>query len=737
MIPVDALQSSYNSVLQDGISSIDSAVDDTVAALSHLKEVRDAVAKLGQDKPHRNKSLLNTMDRTMSLQQELELALQKMIQVVNAKGTNSNRRLSTDSSRSEVSRGVSKGDSNSESSAESEDKPIATSARLQLGRERGGNDELRKRNGEFQNENQKRIRLTSENATSAGSSRILNLLPPVEEEKTPLRPIEIVECTEDNVVDGLKTSGQYLGMMRKLAKMSAIKRYAHTREVLQEIADVVDKYGKTRLREEHAVILVRTVMMWPLRDNTDQKSLMDVYQRFLKSMEAYEGQMVNKNDRAQLKSLIPNLSWVLKELESCVSNNEQLKGPAGGAQSQPPVVSAAKPLPSSSSEEQQHAATYTTLIKNGKQMPIRSRLQVIPRILFLLKDGMVTDEAGAQKSAIADSIEELLKWIVKGSKVWQDLGAYQVFAVILSSYAEQHFELEKLKRVADQFSKTIDKLRLESSGGKIVHADSRQGTDNVQPATLMRGALEEKKGKGTNTNENERESGKRSSPRLELTKGNCLEKLRMMTQVSVAGRRQHLPDMLTKLTDIVLVSKKQEQLPILKYVLLWAKLSAGSGDDMIAYDRFCKAMATIINKSPEGGRKAGLERLNNSLLAMLKEHEAKNTETPTKMSISYDLMVFRVNAMAPGERVKHIPEVFNSLKKEMSRGAEATNIHEILNSLKTVKQWADYVPEGSNFRQLYGDLAEQIELYNRGVSMFYAKVSLTRYVVYYASLLIL
>eukprot|EP00644_Phytophthora_capsici_P001348 jgi/Phyca11/105214/e_gw1.10.548.1 len=89
--------------------------------------------------------------------------------------------------------------------------------------------------------------------------------------------------------------------------------------------------------------------------------------------------------------------------------------------------------------------------------------------------------------------------------------------------------------------------------------------------------------------------------------------LRMMTQMSVAERRHQLPDVLAKLTDIVVVSKKQEQLSMLKYVLLWATLSAGKGDDMKAYDRFCKDMTAIISRSPEGGRKAGLERLVNKL----------------------------------------------------------------------------------------------------------------------------
>ncbi|KAK1940095.1 hypothetical protein P3T76_008418 [Phytophthora citrophthora] len=489
MIPVDALQNSYNNVIQDGVSSVNDAVDGAVAALAHLKEVRDAVDKLGQDRPQRNKNLLNTMNRTMALQLELELALQKIW--LHPKGST--------------------GDCG-------------------LGRE---------------------IR---ENEFAGGA------------------------CCH--------------------------------------------------FREKCGVV-------------------------------AYEGQ------------------YRSEKLDGCISEifkvNGSVRSPNGEHKGKDSIE---RPLPSISSKEQQHAAIYTTLIKDGKQMPIRSRLKIIPRILLLLKDAMVTDEAGALKTAISDSIEELLKWMVEGCKMWQDLGSYQVFAVILSSYAAQHPEMGKLKSIS-------------------------------------------------NENNKQRASGKLSSPKLELTKGNYLEKLQMMTQSSVGARRLQLPVVLVKLTDIALMSGSHEQLSILKYVLLWAKLSAGSGDDLSAYDEFCKDMAVIISKSPGDGRKAGLERLNTSLLALLKEQKTNSKESSTDMSLSYELMVFRANAMAPSDRGIQIPQVFSSLKKEMSRGAAATNVQEILKALRTVKQWANYLPEESNLRQLYGDLTEQIELYNRGVSVFHAKVSLT------------
>ncbi|KAF1772352.1 hypothetical protein GQ600_20630 [Phytophthora cactorum] len=42
LIPVDELQGSYNSVLQDELSSVSHAVNDIAAALSRLEDVRDA-----------------------------------------------------------------------------------------------------------------------------------------------------------------------------------------------------------------------------------------------------------------------------------------------------------------------------------------------------------------------------------------------------------------------------------------------------------------------------------------------------------------------------------------------------------------------------------------------------------------------------------------------------------------------------------------------------------------------
>ncbi|KAG6969973.1 hypothetical protein JG688_00005084 [Phytophthora aleatoria] len=91
LIPVDELQGSYNSVLQDEISSVSHAVNDIAAALSRLEDVRDAVSKLQQDNPQRSLSLLKTMDRTLELQHELGVRLQKVTQLTGVTSINKKR----------------------------------------------------------------------------------------------------------------------------------------------------------------------------------------------------------------------------------------------------------------------------------------------------------------------------------------------------------------------------------------------------------------------------------------------------------------------------------------------------------------------------------------------------------------------------------------------------------------------------------------------------------------------
>ncbi|KAE8983912.1 hypothetical protein PR001_g23319 [Phytophthora rubi] len=71
LIPVDKLESSYNGVIQDEVSSVGHAVNNVVTAYAKLKEVRDAVRKLQNGSHKRSSSLSTAMDNILKPQLEL------------------------------------------------------------------------------------------------------------------------------------------------------------------------------------------------------------------------------------------------------------------------------------------------------------------------------------------------------------------------------------------------------------------------------------------------------------------------------------------------------------------------------------------------------------------------------------------------------------------------------------------------------------------------------------------
>ncbi|RAW25980.1 hypothetical protein PC110_g17616 [Phytophthora cactorum] len=165
----------------------------------------------------------------------------------------------------------------------------------------------------------------------------------------------------------------------------------------------------------------------------------------------------------------------------------------------------------------------------------------------------------------------------------------------------------------------------------------------------------------------------RNSPWVSgMTQANCLERLRMMTQLSVGERSNYLSGVVGKVTDIVPVYKETKQISILTYVLLWANLSAGHPGDFAAYDCFSKDMAAVINQGPQNGGTVALRRLNDSLLALLRDQkDSRDSQTKTNggSHLPFDLLVWRVNAMAATDRRKHLQQVVDSLKQAMSRDA--------------------------------------------------------------------
>ncbi|KAG1706743.1 hypothetical protein DVH05_027596 [Phytophthora capsici] len=221
----------------------------------------------------------------------------------------------------------------------------------------------------------------------------------------------------------------------------------------------------------------------------------------------------------------------------------------------------------------------------------------------------------------------------------------------------------------------------------------------------------------------------------ELTVENCLERLRMMTQLPVDERSKHLPGVLSKLQNFISVNDETKQLAILKIVVLWAVLSAEHHDSLSAYDCFCTYTAAMIdgmsNKSRECRVKAELKRLNNALHAVLSKSGSSDGSVDTNEFVfrSYELLVWRVDTMDPSERTKHIPEILRLLKSEMlhcnlpdsNSWAKVKVVGGLIKALRTVRLWVEAMPdEAGNFR-LLGELVEHIRAFVDKIWGFHMK----------------
>lgn len=85
LVPGDELQDSYNEVLQEEISSVGLSLNDVTAMLAKLEELRDVVNRLQQDKAStggRSASLMEVLDSTVHLQEELGLKMTDMLKVI-------------------------------------------------------------------------------------------------------------------------------------------------------------------------------------------------------------------------------------------------------------------------------------------------------------------------------------------------------------------------------------------------------------------------------------------------------------------------------------------------------------------------------------------------------------------------------------------------------------------------------------------------------------------------------
>ncbi|KAG6614066.1 uncharacterized protein IUM83_10096 [Phytophthora cinnamomi] len=223
-----------------------------------------------------------------------------------------------------------------------------------------------------------------------------------------------------------------------------------------------------------------------------------------------------------------------------------------------------------------------------------------------------------------------------------------------------------------------------------------------------------------------------SSRAFSMTPANCLEVMRMVTQLSVLERNQHVPGVLAKLEKIVPDQSEPNRVSILKYVILWANFSAGLGSNLAVYGRFNEAMEKLIEQLPKTDGLVGMKRLNDSLTAFLKKQHAsaKSHITPGSqrkdIRLSYELLVWRVNAMAPEKRHQHTQEVVNALSDQMSCGENAVQFRELAKAVKTVGQWARSDPMDEAMHKPYRELAVQVKRYAEKLDNFGWKIDLHR-----------
>ncbi|KAK1940096.1 hypothetical protein P3T76_008419 [Phytophthora citrophthora] len=274
------------------------------------------------------------------------------------------------------------------------------------------------------------------------------------------------------------------------------------------------------------------------------------------------------------------------------------------------------------------------------------------------------------------------------------------------------------------------------SGRKVPKLQGKSG-DTVQSASLKQDIQQNNKMERVKPEMNEERKGnaigaKRIPCSTELTAENCVEKLRVMTQLSAVERSKHLPGVLSKLQSFISAIDETKQMLVLKIVVLWASLSAEHNDSLSVYDCFYKRTRQMIDSMsdshPERRVKLGLGRLNNSLHTILNKSETGSSDdTNTTFLRSYQLLIWRVDTMDPSERGKHIPEVLSSLKSEMLRNdqlwtkANAKVAEDLVKALRTVRLWAEANPDETIFR-LFGDLVEHMRALIEKIWNFSKKV---------------
>ncbi|POM64360.1 LOW QUALITY PROTEIN: Hypothetical protein PHPALM_20124 [Phytophthora palmivora] len=226
------------------------------------------------------------------------------------------------------------------------------------------------------------------------------------------------------------------------------------------------------------------------------------------------------------------------------------------------------------------------------------------------------------------------------------------------------------------------------------------------------------------TNRN-RKSSKSEAWTVNLNKDNCMNELRKLTRFSVVERNRHVPDVLLQLADVIREMSTSDGIVILKYMHLWAHLSLDKKHLLEAFHNFCEMVSPWVNQVHH--REAiGLIRLNKALLELVEQRRMLTTDESTQdIRLNYDLYIWHVNAMTPGERKKHVPRVISALRKEMSCGScSSSQPIEVTKAMKLVVQWAVKDPQDPQLLPFYDDLVKDGKSFANGLSSFLVKTDL-------------
>ncbi|ETL97765.1 hypothetical protein, variant 1 [Phytophthora nicotianae] len=222
------------------------------------------------------------------------------------------------------------------------------------------------------------------------------------------------------------------------------------------------------------------------------------------------------------------------------------------------------------------------------------------------------------------------------------------------------------------------------------------------------------------------ETGKSQTWSGTLSKDNCLDEMRKLTQMTVLERNEHVPAVLLQLRNIICEMCLGRGIIMMKYMVLWANLSLGTRNLLEGFRSFCEAVSPRIAQIyDEAPRPLGLRRLRDTLLEVVEyQMSLENEELSEEVRLTYDLYVWLLDALEPEERAHHFPLAVSALKDEMSCGSSGNRPIEITKAMKLVGKWAQDASQTPLPSHLCDDLVEEGKVYVNKLSSFLIKADL-------------